>query len=214
MLTRQINGLAKHHTASGYPYNTCLWAGTIAKPTTESRGGPTSRPAICSMVWNGLASSWAMNRSSRSRDQSSVRARPPRADGSLVPSHIGATNWPHAVYFRSLLAEYDATNESAIVAAMVWHCWRAGEFGAEISRRHKRGGDRSVPTRQQVDDSLHATARRTYANFDNTHPKTGLTHLCDDAPIAEHGVTFNETAKLPAILQTKRQASELCWRPA
>src|SRR5262249_2057649 len=29
MLHRQVEGLAKHHAISGYPYDTCLWAGKI-----------------------------------------------------------------------------------------------------------------------------------------------------------------------------------------
>ena len=27
MLDRQLSGLARHHAASGYPFDTCLWAG-------------------------------------------------------------------------------------------------------------------------------------------------------------------------------------------
>jgi hypothetical protein len=31
LLQRQRNGLGLHHAESGYPYNTCLWAGQIPK---------------------------------------------------------------------------------------------------------------------------------------------------------------------------------------
>jgi uncharacterized protein len=201
MLTRQINGLAKHHTASGYPYDTCLWAGTIAKPNHGESWWPYEQTGY---LLDGLERLGLVmgDESILEEPRSNLRyvLDHPAADGSLGPSHIGSINWPHAVYFRSLLAEYAAAGESAIAAAMVRHYKaRPESFGRgyrdsvnveEIIRLYQATGD----------DSLLATARRTYANFDSAHPKTGLTHLCDDAPIVEHGVTFNETAKLPAIL--------------
>ncbi len=201
MLTRQIDGLAKHHAASGYPYDTCLWAGRIAQPTHGAPWWPYEQTGY---LLDGL------ERLGLVMDDDSILEEPrsnlrfvldhPAADGSLGPSHIGNTNWPHAVYFRSLLAEYDATGQSAIAVALVRHYQaRPESFGRgyrdsanveEIVRLYEATGD----------DALLAMARGTYANFDDTNPKTGLAHLCDDAPIAEHGVTFNEMAKLPAVL--------------
>jgi hypothetical protein len=201
MLTRQINGLAKHHSASGYPYDTCLWAGRIAPPTHGAPWWPYEQTGY---LLDGL------ERLGLVMDDDSI-LREPRAnlryvlanaaaDGSLGPSHIGSTNWPHAVYFRSLLAEYAATGQSAITAAMIRHYKaRPESFGRgyrdsanveEIVRLYEASGDAALLDMGQ----------RTYANFDETRPKTGLAHLCDDAPITEHGVTFNETAKLPAVL--------------
>jgi DUF1680 family protein len=43
-------------------------------------------------------------------------------------------------------------------------------------------------------------AKRTYDNFNGKNPPSGFPALADDRKIVEHGVTFNETAKLPAIL--------------
>src|SRR5215218_1106119 len=37
LLHRQAEGLAKHHAVSGYPYDTCLWAGKIP-PTPNPKG--------------------------------------------------------------------------------------------------------------------------------------------------------------------------------
>jgi hypothetical protein len=47
---------------------------------------------------------------------------------------------------------------------------------------------------------LLALARRTYDNFNKTRPRSGLAALLGDSIIVEHGVTFNETAKIPALL--------------
>jgi hypothetical protein len=201
MLSRQINGLAKHHAASGYPYNTCLWAGKIATPDHGQSWWPYEQTGY---LLDGLQRlGLVMDDDSILRDpRSNLRyvLAHPTADGSLGPTHIGDTNWPHAVYFRALLAEYDATRRPAIAAAMARHYQaRPQSFG--------RGYRDSANVEEMVrlygatkDDSMLAMARQTYANFDNTHPKTGLAHLCDNAPMVEHGVTFNETAKLPAIL--------------
>jgi hypothetical protein len=201
MLTRQTNGLAKHHAVSGYPFDTCLWAGRIA---TQNHGETWWPYEQTGYLLDGLERLGLVMRDNSILEEPRSNLRyvldHPAADGSLGPTHIGAINWPHAVYFRSLLAEYDATGQSAIAAAMVRHYnARPASFGRgyrdcanveEMVRLYGANGD----------DALLAIARRTYANFDNTHPKTGLAHLCDDAPIGEHGVTFNETAKLPAVL--------------
>jgi hypothetical protein len=201
MLTRQINGLATHHAASGFPYDTCLWAGKMAVPDHGAPWWPYEQAGylIDGLERLGLVMDepGALAEARASIGYVLANAAP---DGSLGPTHIGDTNWPHAVFFRALLAEHGATGQQAIVTAMLRHYRaRPQSYGKgyrdcanveEIVRLYDASGDAAML----------ALARRTYDNFDQTRPKTGLAHLNGDGRIVEHGVTFNETAKLPALL--------------
>ena len=53
---------------------------------------------------------------------------------------------------------------------------------------------------QTGDPALLALARHTYEVFNAARPETSLAALEGDAKIVEHAVTFNETAKIPALL--------------
>ena len=123
----------------------------------------------------------------------------PQADGSLGPSDIGPTNWPHAVVFRSLLAAYGAHPDPAIPRALQRHYLnRPTDFG--VGRDACNVEEMLWTYAHTNDDKLLAIAKRTYDNFNATHPPSGLPALESDDKVVEHGVTFNETAKIPALL--------------
>jgi hypothetical protein len=123
----------------------------------------------------------------------------PKRDGSLGPDHIGATNWPHAVVFRALMAAAIADDDKTIAPALLKHyLTRPPDFGAG---RDVCNVEEMLWTYSQTgDERMLALAKRTYHNFNAKKPASGLTALEDDARVVEHGVTFNETAKLPALL--------------
>jgi hypothetical protein len=202
MLQRQVDGLAKHHAVSGYPYNTCLWAGKIPKDLNpksktwwpyeqagylvdglERLGLVTSDPDISAEALANV--NYILNH--------------PQADGSLGPDDIGPTNWPHAVVFRALMAAYNAHPDPAIPQALLKHYLaRLADFGTgrdvcNVEEMLWVYGQTNDPRMLQI-------ARRTFDNFNKGKPKTALTALENDSKITEHGVTFNETAKIPALL--------------
>lgn len=201
MLTRQINGLAKHHAVSGYPFDTCLWAGRIETRKHGEQWWPYEQTGylLDGLERLGLVMDDAALLSEARANIQYVLANAAE-DGSLGPAHIGGTNWPHAVFFRALLVEHGATARPEILAAMMRHYkGRPADDGRgyrdcanveEIVRLYGETGD----------GEMLALAKRTYANFDKTHTATDLEHLSDDKPCKEHAVTFNETAKQPAIL--------------
>ena len=45
----------------------------------------------------------------------------PASDGILGPLDVPEIRWPHVVFFRSMMAEYDATGDQKIVDAMLKH---------------------------------------------------------------------------------------------
>ena len=202
ILHRQVEGLGKHHAVSGYPYNTCLWAGKI--PPDENPKAKAWWPyeqagyLVDGLERLGLATRDPDILAEANGNVSYILAHP-QADGSLGPDDIGPTQWPHAVVFRSLLASYAANPNAAIPAALEKHYLaRPADFGVgrdvcnveEILWTYAHAGD----------PKLLAIAQRTYDNFNKTRPKTALEALADARRIEEHGVTFNETAKIPALI--------------
>jgi hypothetical protein len=201
LLTRQMNGLAKHHAVSGYPFDTCLWAGRIPSMSHGDAWWPYEQTGylLDGMERLGLVMEDAdLLGLSRANFQYVLASA--AADGTLGPTHIGAINWPHAVFFRSMTAEFDATGKTAIAAAIARHY-----KGRPVNYGRGFRDCANVETMVRLygvsgDPEMLALAKRTYANFDQTHTVTDLAHLSDDKPCGEHGVTFNETAKQPAIL--------------
>jgi uncharacterized protein len=201
MLTRQVNGLAKHHAVSGFPYDTCLWAGDMPAPKHGERWWPYEQAGylVDGLERLGLVmDDAALLRESRASIEFVLANA--AADGSLGPTNIGPTNWPHAVFSRCLLAEYEATKNTAILAAMTRHYLaRPADYGrgfrdcANVEAMVRLYGENG-------DAEMLAKAKRTYAMFDQKYATTDLAHLSDDKASGEHGVTFNETAKQPAIL--------------
>jgi uncharacterized protein len=201
MLTRQINGLAKHHAASGFPYNTCLWAGDMPAPKHGERWWPYEQAGylVDGLERLGLVMDEGAILGEARANIRYVLAHA-AADGSLGPTGIGQTNWPHAIFFRSLMAEHDATGQPAILTAMMRHYMSRPE---DYGRGYRDCANVETMVRlygESGDGEILAKAKRAYANFDQTHATTDLAHLSDDKPCGEHAVTFNETAKQPAIL--------------
>jgi uncharacterized protein len=200
MLTRQLNGLARHHSVSGYPYDTCLWAGKIAKSDHGTAWWPYEQAGY---LVDGLERLGTVTRdpavSAEARANIYYILSHPKPDGSLGPDDIGESNWPHAVVFRALLMEYEVTKDRAILDAMERHY---------LSRPSDYGEGRDVCNVEEMlsiyavsgNPELLGKAQQTYGNFNRQKSATSLERLCDDKVIHEHGVTFNETAKLPALL--------------
>jgi uncharacterized protein len=202
MLQRQANGLATHHAVSGYPYDTCLWAGKI--PTDANPQSKQWWPYEQSgYLVDGLERLGLTTNNEKIQTEAAANIQyildHPQPDGSLGPTDIGPTNWPHAVVFRALMAAYDAHPDPAIVEALHRHF---------LTRPENFGAGRDVCNVEPIlwtyahtaDPRLLKLAQQTYTNFNKTKPHSGLAALLGDSIIIEHGVTFNETAKIPALL--------------
>jgi len=201
MLTRQVNGLAKHHAVSGFPYDTCLWAGDMPAPKHGERWWPYEQAGylIDGLERLGLAMDEpAVLEEARANLRYVLDHQ--AADGSLGPTDIGMTNWPHAVFFRALSADRDATGQATIAEALARH-YKAKP--ANYGRGYRDCANVETMVRlygESGDPAMLEKAKQTYSAFNQTNAATNLAHLSDDKPCTEHGVTFNETAKQPAIL--------------
>lgn len=203
MLRRQAEGLAKHHAVSGYPYDSCLWAGVIPKGGTSDAWKPWWPYEQTGYLVDGMERLGLVTRDAAVLGEAESNLRfilaHPAADGSLGPTHIGPTNWPQAVVFRALIASCEARPDPAIPEALRKHYLaRPADYG---KGRDACNVESILWTYAKTGDPrLLEIARRTYDNFNLARPPSGLAALAGDAKVVEHGVTFNETAKLPALL--------------
>jgi hypothetical protein len=200
MLDRQVKGLASHHVASGYPFDTCMWTGVIPK---SDHGQPWWPYEQSGYLVDGLERLGLVTNdpgvAATARTNLDYIVAHPKPDGTLGPSHIGPSNWPHAVVFRGLLEQYSVTHDPAILEAMRRHY---------LAQPANYGQGRDVCNVEEMltlyaltgDAEMLAKARQTYENFNLKKPATGVERLCDNKIISEHGVTFNETSKIPALI--------------
>lgn len=121
ILLRQKNGLGLHHAESGYPYNTCLWAGQIPKGGNpqgqswwpyEQSGYLVDGLYRCGLA---LGDTSLINLGRRNIDF--VLANP-RSIGQLGLPVIGNTQWPFSVFVRTMMANYDETQNPSILNAL------------------------------------------------------------------------------------------------
>ena len=176
MLHRQVEGLGKNHAVSGYPYNTCLWAGKIPPDLNpQSKAWWPYEQAgylVDGLERLGLASG-DPTIVGEARDNIRFILLHEQADGSLGPDDIGPTNWPHAVVFRSLMAAYSAKPDPSIPAEMQRHYLaRPADFG--VGRDVCNVEEMLWAYAHTDDDKLLAIAKRTYDNFNATKPAFGF----------------------------------------
>lgn len=145
------------------------------------------------------------------------------ADGYIGPSFLkDGMLWAHSVYFRALIAEYEATGDGRILEALKKHYIRT-----DLKERIKSpSGARIIAVRDisaiecalwlygktkderflEMSEEAYAVFNQIYAD-DSDAPEgaemrdlTLQGMLSDRKVCRNHGVTYNEICKLPAIL--------------
>lgn len=119
-LVNQRNGLTGHLENAGYPFNNIGWAGdSIAGNISVEKWWPYEQHAYwvdglerCGLLLNDT---FLLNKARKSMDY--VLAHPDET-GYLGPKFIKANyerdRWVHAIFFRALMANYEATKNPAI----------------------------------------------------------------------------------------------------
>ena len=127
------------------------------------------------------------------------------SDGYLGPKHLKESKhwnrWPHAVFFRALMAYYSATNNRRVLKALTKHY-------LSKSSEHCDGRDicnieimlwvySKTGNKRLLNEAVRAYEKynQRCANDDIT-----LANMLTGKRASEHGVTYNEIAKLGAIL--------------
>ena len=208
-LEGQAAGLTGNIEQAGYPFDSCAWRGRIRpKPPLhpEFQGWwpyEQTAYAIDGMVRCGRLLGDAELIAKAARQIRHVLTHADR-DGYLGPRHIktgeGENRWVHAVFFRAMMGEYLATGDDRIPAAIAKHY---------LSGRSRHSTRREICNVEAIcwaysltgDRRLIDHAVEAYERFNReTDWATSVKNLRSARRSELHGVTFNETVKLPAIL--------------
>jgi uncharacterized protein len=205
-LERQASGLTGNVAVSGYPYGYKFW-GTKEDDTKGSYAAwwPYEQTAYWidgALKAGYLASADELYRQALAEVDFAIEHAD--ADGFIGPESLrDKDRWPHAVFFRAVLAQYEITGDEKYLEALIKH-YR--------STPHPMGWDRDVTGveillylyQESGEADLLEMAEKLYASFNKKWPAhdAALNTLLSDKEQSEHGVTFNEEAKLAAMLYT------------
>ena len=198
-LERQQTGLTGHPEAMSYPYNSCLWAGNITREA-EDRGSDWWRYEQTAYYTDGLLRlGYLLNDQSlinKGKDGVYYTIEHATENGKLGHADIESL-WPFAVFFRAMLAEYQATGDERIVSSLEKHYLNfTAEEIAEIRNLINVEGILWVYGKTKNKKLLDLAEEAFKLE------KSELTRevVYNDENPHIHGVTYAETMKIPLIL--------------
>ncbi len=207
-LVNQRDGLSGHLENAGYPFNTVGWAAdSIPNNTSIEKWWPYEQNAYwvdgmerCGLLLNDT---FLLNKARKSIYY--VLAHPD-STGFLGPQFIKPNyerdRWVYAIFFRAWMAEYEATKNPAILAAIKKHY--LGDRFAHTGIRESVNAEVVLwAYAQSKDTALLNFAKEIYNNANklNRDSKTSdIGFLKDIVATGEHGVTYLEKSKIGAIL--------------
>lgn len=211
MLEHQRDGLTGHLEAAGFPFNTKGWRLDVI--STANGYGSNWWPYEQYAYWvDGMTRCGHLLRDKgligKARRQTHHVLAHADPDGYLGPACLKHTTrdhqllrWSHAVFFRALMAEYGATGKRRIAKKVERHY---------LSGTAEHIGYRDVCNVEAMCWAYAQTGNRvlleeavqTYERFNEVYPRvqSGLRHMLSPRRASEHGVSYNEMAKLGAIL--------------
>ena len=213
---RQRSGLTGHPEALSYPYDTCLWAGEIAR--MGSHGSGWWRYEQTGYYTDGLLKlGYALgDKELIAKGEAGVEYTLAHAseDGYLGNPCLwdekkfkldpACTTWPMAVYFRVMKAKYDAVPDPRIPAALTKYYLKYDAKTMSCHRNlvnvegmlwcYRLNGDRRLLELAEKSWSLAAPSGGWFDDL--VSPAT----CQSDDPLYSHGVTYCELMKVPMLL--------------
>lgn len=211
-LERQATGLTGNVAVSGYPYGYKFW-GTRDDNTKGSYSAWWPYEQTAYWIDGALKAGYLAGQTElykQALEEVDFAVEHAAADGFIGPDSLrDKDRWPHAVFFRAVLAQYEITGDKKYVDALIRH-YR--------STPHPMGWDRDVTGVEILlylfyesgEADLLEMAESLYARFNEKWPEhdCALNMLLSEKEQTEHGVTFNEEAKLAAMLYTATGKTE------
>ena len=203
-LERQSRGLTGHAAVSGYPYGYKFWGSKEGNTKgSYSAWWPYEQTAYWidgALKCGYLAGDEDLYHQALEEVDFAVNQAAP--DGFIGPEILREKDrWPHAVFFRAVLSQYEITGDRRYLHVLIQH-YRATP--------HPMGWNRDVTGveillylyQESGESDLLELAEDLYRRFNEQWPEhdASLQSLLSDRPQTEHGVTFNEEAKLAAML--------------
>ena len=202
-LKTQAAGLTGHPSVHGYPFGQKFWGSPNEDTGPYAAWWPYEQTAYWldgALKCGYLCGDEALYQMALGEIDSAIDHAAP--DGFIGPESMRKKDrWPYAVFFRAVLGQYEITGDPRYLNALVRHYQ---------STPHPMDWDRDVTGveslvylyRQTGDAAFLEQAEDLYRRFNAKFPghDCSLQTLKSDKKISEHGVTFNEIAKLAAIL--------------
>jgi len=195
-LVRQNTGLTGNREILSYPFDTCLWAGRIPY---NGNGDDWWRYEQTAYLTDGILRLGYLIRDDKliqtGRDGVAyVLAHP--MEKSRLGHPFFTSQWPMAVFFRAMQAEYSATQDPKLLEALRQHYLSYSTEELKCGRNvinlegmlwtYGKIGDRKL-------------LDRANAIYNQGQGIWGIGALASPRKDVEHGVTYHEMAKLPAI---------------
>ena len=207
-LELQKDGLTGHLEKAGYPFDSVSWAmGDAASACGTSNPGWWAYEQTAYWL-DGMERTAQLLQDeellSRAQEVIDAVLSHPDEDGYLGPLFLKETDgwcrWPHVVFFRALMAYYSVTKDPAVVQAVTKH-YLSGTCDFYRFRDVMNVEIMLWAYSQNGDKRLLELAENTYRVYNETatDDNTVAVHRSRYKPYV-HGVTFNEFAKLGAIL--------------
>ena len=206
-MVNQRNGLTGHLENAGYPFNTVGWAAdSIPGNKSDQKWWPYEQNGywIDGMMRCGLLlnDSFLINKARKSIDY--VLAHPDKT-GFLGPEFLKhddeGDRWVYVVFFRALMAEYEANKDPKILGAIIKHYM--GDHYPYTGIRESINAEIILWAYSQSNDStLLKYGEEIYNNSNKINAKSDVSDIgfLNDSATHEHGVTYLEKSKLGAIL--------------
>lgn len=202
-LEKQKDGITGHlDETGGFPFNTYGWAGPGISDVPQD---PYAYEQTGYWVDGMIRCAYLLNDKDligKATSHTSYVLAHPDQDGYLGPLLLKTqTRWPHVVFFRALFAYWSATGEQGVPSALGRHflsspyAYVGGREACAIEAilwAYERNGN----------NALLQLAVELYRKFEASLEVNGVSpaEFSDGKPSAAHGVTYNEMAKLGALL--------------
>ncbi len=204
-LLNQRNGLTGHLEEAGYPFNAAGWGKKVAD---SSSWWPYEQTGY--WIDGMITAGYLLNDSlllGKAKDKIYPVLKETGSDHFIGPNYLkkrkNKHRWVHTVYFRALMREYVASGDQMILQKMKnFYLYQDEKNFYEI--RDQLNIENILWIYQQTGDTtLYKLAAGIYdkINYQGLldRPVTASSFLKLE-PVYEHGVTYNEAAKLGAIL--------------
>jgi len=210
-LQTQASGLTGHLEVAGFPFDTKGW--TVDRIATRSGYGQRWWPYEQYAYWvDGMMRCGCLLRDTtlirKARKHTDHVLRQRDAQGYLGPACLKHTSkderlerWPHAVFFRALMAQYSATGDKGVVRKLVRH-YLSGTAEHFVHRNVCNLEIMAWLYHQTGERKLRKAAVRAFEKYNRLHAKADTSvkkMLSADVP-QEHGVSYLEITKLAALV--------------
>jgi len=203
-LNHQSNGLTGHVEVSGYPYGYKFW-GSKSGDTKGSYDSWWPYEQTAYWIDGALKCGYLVGDEAlyhKALEEVDFAIDHADSDGFIGPESLREKDrWPYAVFFRAVMAQYEISADEHYLNALIRHYhstphpmkWDRDVTGVEILLYLFQESGR--PDLLEMAESL-------YAQFNQLNPghDCAIDTLLSDKKQTEHGVSFNEIAKLAAMM--------------